>query len=39
MTFSMLVTYKVFAETLPFKAYLRVKKNDKSITYIEGLTC
>ena len=31
MTSSMLVRYKVFAKTLLFNAYVRVKKNDKSI--------
>ena len=36
MTFSMLVRYKVFAETLVFKAYISVEENDKSITYIEA---
>ena len=37
MTNSMLVRYKVFAETLLLKAfYLSVNENDKCITYREG---
>ena len=36
MTSSMLLRYKVPTETLLFKAYLSVKKNDKSVTYGEG---